>query len=347
MRFMFFLVQKLDEKRSLIFLTFGKRSAMERKVYFIDSVHEVLEERLTKFGFNCIDATNIPTEKIVVFVQDAFGLVIRSKFTINEEKITQIPGLQFVARSGSGLENIDVAFCERKGIRLFNSPEGNRNAVAEQALGMLLALLNNIPKANAEIRAGIWDREGNRGEELDGKTIGIIGFGNNGAAFAKKLQGFDVKVMAYDRYKQGFGTHFVQECTLEAIQEQADVISFHVPQNAETIYYLNETFIQKCQKSFYLLNLSRGKIVETSALVRGLHEKKIKGACLDVLEYEQSSFESFFETVHPVDLRQLLNSDKVLLSPHVGGWTTQSYFKLSNVLADKIIDYYTHHDELV
>lgn len=320
---------------------------MQRKVYFIDSVHEVLAERLTKFGFTCVDATKVPLEEILAFVKDAFGLVIRSKFTINQEKITQIPDLQFVARSGSGLENIDVPFCEKEGIQLFNSPEGNRNAVAEHALGMLLALLNNIPKANTEIRSGIWDREGNRGEELDGKTIGIIGYGNNGAAFAKKLQGFDVKVMAYDRYKQGFGTHFVQECTLEAIQEQADVISFHIPQNPETIHFLNEKFIQNCQKSFYLLNLSRGKIVKTAALVSAMKANKIKGACLDVLEYEKNSFESFFETEHPDDFTYLLNSGNVLLSPHVGGWTRQSYFKLSNVLADKIIDFYTHIDELV
>lgn len=320
---------------------------MQRKVYFIDSVHHILEERLTKFGFTCIDATQVPSEEILHYVKDAFGLVIRSKFTINQEKISQILDLQFVARSGSGLENIDVTYCESKGIQLFNSPEGNRNAVAEHALGSLLALLNKIPKANTEIRAGIWDRESNRGEELDGKTVGIIGFGNNGAAFAKKLQGFDVKVMAYDRYKQGFGTHFVQECTLEAIQEQADVISFHVPQNTETIYFLNESFIQKCQKPFYLLNLSRGKIVKTAALVSALKSNQIKGACLDVLEYEKTSFESFFEAEHPEDFKYLLDSANVILSPHVGGWTTQSYFKLSNVLADKIIDYYTNNHPLV
>jgi D-3-phosphoglycerate dehydrogenase len=314
---------------------------MLRKVYFIDTVHEVLAERLTKFGFQCVDATNVPLDEMISYVKDAFGLVIRSKFTLNEENITQLTELQFVARSGSGLENIDVNYCASKGIQLFNSPEGNRNAVAEQALGMLLSLLNKIPKANAEIRNGVWDREGNRGEELDGKTIGIIGFGHNGGAFARKLHGFEVKVMAYDRYKQGFGDHFVQECTLEAIQEQADIISFHIPQNEETIHFLNESFIQNCSKPFYLLNLSRGRIVQTSALVKALKEGKIKGACLDVLEYEKTSFESFFDGELPEDFSYLMRATNVLLSPHVGGWTKESYFKLSNVLADKIIDFYS------
>jgi D-3-phosphoglycerate dehydrogenase len=206
---------------------------------------------------------------------------------------------------------------------------------------MLLSLLNKIPKANAEIRNGVWDREGNRGEELDGKTIGIIGFGHNGGAFARKLRGFEVKVMAYDRYKRGFGDHFVQECTLEAIQEQADIISFHIPQNEETIHFLNESFIQNCSKPFYLLNLSRGRIVQTSALVKALKEGKIKGACLDVLEYEKTSFESFIDGELPEDFSYLMQATNVLLSPHVGGWTKESYFKLSNVLADKIIDFYS------
>lgn len=324
-----------------------KTKTMTRKIYFVDMVHPVLWDRLSQFGFDCVDVTKTPVDALISNMKDAFGIVIRAKITLNEEKLNELSNLSFIARSGSGLENIDQKFCLAKGIQLFNSPEGNRNAVAEHALGMLLALLNNIPKANNEIHNGIWDREGNRGEELDGKIIGLIGYGNNGASFAKKLRGFDVKVMAYDRYKQGFGDHYIQECTLEAIQEQADVISFHVPQNKETIHYLDELFIEKCQKPFYLVNVSRGKIVQTTALVQAMKSKKIKGACLDVLEYEKSSFESFFEQETPVDLKFLLDNDKVILSPHVAGWTTQSYYKLSNVLADKIIDYYTYNDELL
>jgi len=315
---------------------------MKGKVYFIDSVHPILEQRLTQFGFECIDVTKVPSDQLVEKVIDAVGLVIRSRISLNRSFVSQLVDLQFIARSGSGLENIDIQFCLERNIALFNSPEGNRNAVAEHALGMLLGLLNHIPKSNKEIRLGIWDREGNRGEELDGKTIGIIGYGNNGAAFAKKLRGFDVKVMAFDKYKSGYGDHFVQECTLSALQDQADIISFHVPQNKETVHFFNETFLDSCHKNVYLLNLSRGKIVETSALVTGLKSGKIKGACLDVLEYEKSSFESFFDQEHSADFHYLLQSDQVLLSPHVGGWTTESYFKLSNVLADKITQYFSH-----
>lgn len=314
---------------------------MKGKVYFIDTVHSILEERLNAFGFECVDLTKTPTADLVSNIKDAIGLVIRSRMTLSEDVLGQLPDLQFIARSGSGLENIDISYCKEQNIQLYNSPEGNRNAVAEHGLGMLLAMFNHICKSNQEIRLGLWDREGNRGVELDGKTVGIVGFGNNGAAFAKKLRGFDVKVMVYDKYKSGFGDHFVQECTLQAIQEQADVISFHIPQNKETIHFFNDDFLHKCSKNVYLMNLSRGKIVDTATLVNGLKSEKIKGACLDVLEYEKASFESFFDQEHSDDFRYLLQSEKVLLSPHVAGWTTESYFKLSNVLADKIIEHYT------
>jgi D-3-phosphoglycerate dehydrogenase len=317
---------------------------MKGEVYFIDTVHPVLEERLTQFGFTCIDLTKVASSELLPRMSNAVGVVIRSRITLSKESIEQLPHLQFIARSGSGLENIDVSACEEKGIHLFNSPEGNRNAVAEHALGMLLSMFNHIAISNQEIRRGIWDREGNRGLELDGKTIGVIGFGNNGAAFAKKLSGFDVKLMAFDKYKTGFGDRFVQECTLEAILDQADVISFHIPQNKETIHFFNETFLERCSKPIYLINVSRGKIVDTKALVKGLKSGKIKGACLDVLEFERSSFESFFEQDPTEELAYLLKAKNVLLSPHVAGWTTESYFKLSNVLADKIAAYYYSKD---
>jgi D-3-phosphoglycerate dehydrogenase len=317
---------------------------MKGEVYFIDTVHPVLEERLTQFGFTCIDLTKVANSELLPRMLNAVGIVIRSRITLSKESIEQLPHLQFIARSGSGLENIDVSACEEKGIHLFNSPEGNRNAVAEHALGMLLSMFNHIAISNQEIRRGIWDREGNRGLELDGKTIGVIGFGNNGAAFAKKLSGFDVKLMAFDKYKTGFGDRFVQECTLEAILDQADVISFHIPQNKETIHYMNESFLERCSKPIYLINVSRGKIVDTKALVNGLKSGKIKGACLDVLEHERSSFESFFEQELSEELSYLLSAKNVLLSPHVAGWTTESYFKLSNVLAEKIVAYYSSKD---
>ncbi|MFM6965435.1 MAG: NAD(P)-dependent oxidoreductase [Sphingomonadales bacterium] len=309
----------------------------ERLVIFIDSVHPILEQRLTQAGFICERHFKTTFEELTKILPNAYGLVLRSRFTIDAAFLAHCPQLKFIARSGSGLENIDRQTCEFKQIRLYNSPEGNRNAVAEHALGMLLSLLNKLNKADKEVRSGIWNREQNRGEELDGKTVGIIGYGNNGAAFAKKLRGFDVKVLAFDKYKSGFGDHFVQECTLEAIQQQADILSFHIPQNKETKYLFNQEFLQQMQKPFYLLNLSRGKIVDTEALIRGLQLGRIKGAGLDVLEYEQKSFEAFFDREMPPAFQALIQQENVVLTPHVGGWTTESYVKLSSVLADKIL----------
>jgi D-3-phosphoglycerate dehydrogenase len=307
------------------------------KVVFLDSVHPILAERLSAAGMPCEFAWEYTKEKILAALIDATGIVLRSRYTMNEELLQFAPQLQFIARSGSGLENIDVAYCKKRGIRIYNSPEGNRNAVGEHALGMLLSLMNHLHTADRDVKSGIWDRDGNRGLELDGKTIGIIGYGNNGSAFAKKLRGFDVKLMAYDKYKKGFGDHFVMECAMSALFKHADIISFHIPQNSETMFMANDIFFKKIQKPIYLLNLSRGKIVETKALVKAIQSGKVLGAGLDVLEYEPSDFTSFFESEIPEDLKFLLNSDKVILSPHVGGWTAESYFKLSDILADKIL----------
>jgi D-3-phosphoglycerate dehydrogenase len=308
------------------------------KVVFLDTVHPILAERLTLAGYHCQEASHLSKEQCLESIKDAHGIVIRSRFTMNEEFLQFAPNIHFIARSGAGMENIDESYCKKRNIQLFNAPEGNRNAVGEHALGMLLSLMNKLHTADREVRGGKWDREGNRGVELDGKTVGIIGYGNNGSAFAKKLRGFDVKLMAYDKYKKGFGDHFVMECTLNALLKNADVISLHIPQNKETLWMINDAFFQKVQKPIYFLNLSRGKIVETSALVRALKSGKVLGAGLDVLEYEKSSFESFYEQELPEDFKYLLTSDQVLLTPHVGGWTKESYFKLSDVLADKILE---------
>jgi D-3-phosphoglycerate dehydrogenase len=310
------------------------------KVLFLDTVHPILAERLSALGSTCIDAAGFSKEKCLEELNSADGIVIRSRFTMNEEFLQFAPHLKFIARSGAGMENIDERYCKKRRIALFNAPEGNRNAVGEHALGMLLALMNKLHTADRDVRTGKWDREGNRGLELDGKTVGIIGYGNNGSAFAKKLRGFDVKLMAYDKYKKNFGDHFVMECTLNAILKNADVLSFHIPQNNETLFMANDQFFAKLQKPVFLLNLSRGKIVETAALVKAMEAGKVLGAGLDVLEYEKTSFESFFEQEILADFSYLLNSDKVILSPHVGGWTEESYFKLSDVLADKIIEHF-------
>ena len=306
-------------------------------ILFLDEVHEILANRLTEAGHSCIHAEKKSLEECLQLVQNVDGIVIRSRFPMNETFLEHATKLKFIARSGAGMENVDIPYCTERGITLYNSPEGNRNAVAEHALGMLLSLMNKLNSADQEVRSGKWDREGNRGIELDGKTVGIIGYGNNGKAFAKKLRGFDVNVLAYDKYKQSYGSDFVKECTLDAILDQADVISFHIPQNQETMFFANDAFFSKIVKPIFLLNLSRGKIVETEALVKAIENGKVLGAGLDVLEYEKTSFESFFEQELPIPFQYLLNSPKVILTPHVGGWTNESYFKLSNVLADKIL----------
>lgn len=308
------------------------------KILFIDTVHEVLEQRLSVHDFECIDATSWTQEECISQMEDVEGIVVRSRFPMSEDFLAHAPNLKFIARSGAGMENIDVSYTEKNEILCFNAPEGNKNAVAEHALGMLLSLFNNLIKGDKEIRNGIWEREGNRGIELDGKTVGIIGYGNNGSAFAKKLSGFDVTVLAYDKYKSGFQTEHVIESTLEEIKEKADIISFHIPQNEETLFMANHSFFESFRKSIYVINLARGKIIQTQALVEGLKSKKILGACLDVLEYESSSFENAFYEKGIAPLDYLLNAQNVILSPHVGGWTKESYFKLSNVLADKILD---------
>ena len=210
--------------------------------------------------------------------------------------------------------------------------------MGEHALGMLLSMMNRIHTANRDVKNGIWDREGNRGTELDGKTVGIIGFGNNGKAFAKKLRGFDITLLAYDKYKTGFGDDFVIEATLEALLRKSDVISFHIPQNEETVYFANQEFFDALGKPIYLLNLSRGKIVETKSLIDSIRKGTTIAAGLDVNEFEKKSFEHFFEEADNAELKFLLESDRVLLTPHVGGWTVESYYKLSSVLADKILD---------
>lgn len=310
------------------------------KVLFIDTVHDILQERLEAKGVVCIDGSRLSFEDCKTVLADADGAVIRSRFRMDAQLLDCAPQLKFIARSGAGMENIDEEYCSRRNIVLFNAPEGNRTAVGEHALAMLLSLFNHLKKGDSEIRKGIWDREGNRGIELTGKTVGIIGFGNNGSAFAKVLRGFDCTILAYDKYKSGFGDDLVQEASLEELYKRSEIISFHIPQNEETLFWADDAFFNTVEHSFYLINLSRGKVVKTSALVQAIESGKVKGAALDVLEYESSSFEKVFGDQIPADFNYLVNSDKVVLSPHVGGWTKESYFKLSNVLADKIERHY-------
>jgi len=312
-----------------------------KNVVFLDTVHPVLWDRLTEFGLKCIDAKNLDKKECKELLCNAFGVVIRSRFRVDETLLKDAKELKFIARSGSGLENIDIPYCEKKNIVVFNSPEGNRNAVGEHVLGLLLNLLNKISKSDKEIRSKKWNREGNRGEELDGKTIGIIGYGNNGKAFAKKLKGFEVDILAYDKYKSNFSDNFVKEANLSEIYNKADVISFHIPLNKETKYWANDAFFNQLKKPIYLLNISRGEIIKTTSLLNAIEKEKIKGAGLDVLEFEPSSFAPFLKSI-PIEIyKRLVDSEKIILTPHVAGWTKESYFKLSNVLANKIISHFS------
>lgn len=305
-------------------------------VLFIDSVHPVLWEQLAARGVDCEDATSWDHSKVLDQIASYQGIVIRSKFPVNKAFFEKATQLKFVARSGAGLENIDLPAANAHGVKIFNSPEGNRNAVAEHALGMLLSLFNKLNQGHQQVTKGIWNREGNRGIELDGLTVGLIGFGNTGQRLARKLQGFDVNVLAYDEYHPSEGQYGVKAVSLQELQAQADVVSFHVPQTPETTYMFNEDFIAQNTKPFYLLNTSRGKVVDTKALVAGLKSGKVRGACLDVLEYESSSFTNFTDKKMPQPFTYLAQANNVLLSPHVAGWTVESYYKLSSVLFDKI-----------
>lgn len=306
------------------------------RVLFVDSVHSILEDRLKNLDFNCEHDYCSNRKDLLAKIANYQGMVIRSRTPIDEEFLAAATSLKFIARSGAGLENIDCIKAANLGIHLFSAPEGNRQAVGEHALGMLLNLFNKLSTADAEVRAGQWNREANRGVELSGKTVGIIGYGNMGKAFAKCISGFDCTVLAYDNVKTDYSDAYANESTLENIQQNADIISFHTPYNKSTHHYLDHAFTDKMAKPFYIINTARGKITCTSSLVKGLQSGKVLGACLDVLEFEKTSFENMFDGQIPDSFQYLLNSKKVLLSPHVAGWTVESYYKLSSVLADKI-----------
>tara|TARA_B100000809_G_scaffold57505_2_gene53638 strand:+ start:12485 stop:13426 length:942 start_codon:yes stop_codon:yes gene_type:complete len=307
-----------------------------KKILFVDTVHPILEKRLLELGYVCEHDLKSTKEEIESKIDQYFGLVIRSRFPIDEVFLNKSNSLKFIARSGAGLENINVAYSEEKGITVFNSPEGNMDAVGEQAIGMLLMLFNKLKKGDLEVRNGLWDREGNRGLELSKKTIGIIGYGNMGKALAEKLSGFGCKVIAYDKYKVDFESDIVKEADLETIFKETDVLSIHLPLSEETHHYVNEVFIAQFKKPIYIINTARGNNVCVADLVSSLKSKRVLGACLDVLEYETKSFETINAKKFPEDFKYLAQSDKVTLSPHVAGWTQESYVKLSSFLADKI-----------
>ena len=306
------------------------------KILHIDSNHPILWEQLEQAGFiNEADYKSSKSE-VEAKIHEYNGIVIRSRFKIDKTFIDKAVNLQFIARVGAGLESIDTAYAQSKGIALIAAPEGNRNAVGEQALGMLLSLFNNLNRADRQIRQGEWIREGNRGHELEGKTVGLIGYGNMGKSFAKKLKGFDIDVLCYD-IKPNVGNENARQVALEELQAKADVLSLHTPSTPETDGMITAGFINAFAKPIWLINTARGKAVVTSDLAEALKSKKVLGAALDVLEYEQLSFEHLFtDEAMPPAFAYLLQQDNVLLSPHIAGWTFESHQRLAQVIVDKI-----------
>jgi D-3-phosphoglycerate dehydrogenase / 2-oxoglutarate reductase len=303
------------------------------KVLITDPVHPLLLQELEGMGYVVDYEPAIDQEGVIKVISEYTGLIINSKILAGVQLIDQGVRLKFIGRLGAGLEVIDQAYASAKGIKCFNTPEGNCDAVAEHAMGMLLGLMNHISRADAQVRKGQWLREPNRGVELGGKTVGIIGYGNTGAAFAKRLAGFDVQIMAYDKYKSGFGTGTVEETRLNAIYEHADVISLHVQLTSETNFLVNKKFIKEVKKPFYLINTSRGKVVNTEDLLWALNEGLILGAALDVLENEK--LETFSEK-ELLQFERLVAHSNVLLTPHVAGWTKESKEKIAKTMAYKI-----------
>lgn len=307
------------------------------KILHLDNNHPILIEMLSKAGFENEENYQISKEETEKIIENYDGIVIRSRFKIDKKFLNVAKNLKFIARVGAGLESIDCNYAEKIGIELFSAPEGNRNAVAEHALGMLLSLFNNLNRADSEVKNGYWNRESNRGVELNGKTVGLIGYGNMGKSFAKKLYGFDCEVLCYD-IKPNVEDKHAKQVSLEILQKNTDVLSLHTPWTPLTHRMINKEFINSFSKPFWLINTARGKSVVTADLVEALKFEKILGAGLDVLEFEKLSFESLFDSDSiPAELEELFKMDNVILSPHIAGWTVESKEKLAKVIAEKII----------
>lgn len=304
---------------------------MSEKILIVDDLHPAFKEQAIAMGYQVDDEPLITRQQTLDKIKDYVGIAVRTKFRIDAEIFNAAPNLKFVARAGAGLDNIDDKIAFERNIQLINAPEGNCDAVGEHAVGLLLSLMNNFRKADIEIRNGIWDREGSRGYELKGKKVGIIGYGFMGQSFAKKLAGFEVDVMAYDKYKTGFSDAFAREVSMEEIVKHSDVLSLHIPLTTETKQMVTDEYFFHFKKPIFFINTARGEIVNTVAVLNNLKSGKILGAGLDVLEAEK--FPALSEQNWYNDLK---TNDKVILTPHVGGWTFDSYRKISEVLAEKL-----------
>ena len=304
------------------------------KILLLDKNHPLITEQLSEKGFVLEEDFSSSYEQVLDKIHLYEGIIIRSRIPLDAHFLEKAKNLKFIARVGAGMENIDITKTQELGIKLINSPEGNKDAVAEHVIGTLLVLMNRLFISSNEVKKGIWLREENRGEEILGKTFGIIGYGNMGKAVAKRLSGFGCKTIFYD-IKPNLSDEFASQVSLQELQENADILSLHTPLTEDTLYMIDEEFISKMKKNFYFINTARGKNLKTSALVNALKSGKIKGACLDVLEYEKTSFENL-ETKNE-DLEYLLNSEKAIITPHIAGWTHESKIKLAQVIVDKIL----------
>jgi D-3-phosphoglycerate dehydrogenase len=303
----------------------------DKKILIVDDLHPAFKLEAEKLGFVVDDRPEISYPQVLGIIGEYTGLAVRTKFFVGEELIRRSANLKFIARAGAGMDNIDVKLAAERGVACINASEGNRDAVGEHAIAMLLSLMNNLRKSDLEIRDGIWNREGNRGFELKGKTVGIIGYGHTGRSVARKLKGFEVNVLAYDKYHTGFSDENAKESSMEEIVKHADVLSLHIPLTAETRQMVNDEYFFHFKKPIFFLNTARGEIVNTQAVLNGIKQGKILGAGLDVLEVEK--FPSLKEQTW---FNYLIENGKVLLSPHVAGWTFESYRKISEVLAEKL-----------
>lgn len=304
---------------------------MNKSILIVDDIHPVFIEQAEALGYTCDYRPDIKPAEALNLIADYAGLLIRSKFQVDKAVLDLALNLRFICRAGAGMDNIDETYAIKKGVELMNAPEGNSDAVGEHAVGMLLSLMNNFNRADAEIRAGSWQREANRGFELKGKTVGIIGYGHMGRSFARKLQGFEVNVIVYDKYKTGFSDQYAREVSMEEIVKHSDVLSLHIPLTPETNGMVDDEYLFHFKKPVFLLNTARGKVAKVQSILNAIKQGKILGAGLDVLEVEK-----YPALAEQPWYQEMIQCGKILLTPHVAGWTFDSYRKLSEVLAQKL-----------
>lgn len=311
------------------------------RIGIIDPIHQVLTERLIKAGHHCVQLHTLSGNEQEALRAELEGLVVRSR-TLDAATIDRSPRLKFIARVGAGLENIDVVHCRKKGIAVLNSPEGNRDGVGESCVMLLLALMKSLVHANMSVRAGLWPREALRGTDLRGKSVGIIGYGQMGSSFAEKLRGFGVRIIAHDRYRSGFSRAGIEECSLEQVLRESDVISLHLPLAEETKHYADMEFFHRLRKPVWFLNTSRGGVVHTKALLDAIDGGRVIAAALDVLEFERSELDGLDPSIDKHTYDRLIRHDRILLTPHIAGVTHEGKFKMADVLASKILHLFPH-----